>query len=129
MSISVQRFKQVYVEIPPSPLHTPPPVTDNTHVGPSSFLARTASHNNLKENTPFRHRHDSISQGNPHVSHTVPRKRKLSDMSTHPSSSSKKPKSEAPESQESSDLVYCHQCGKKREASSKSLFPLHFWLF
>ncbi|THU95371.1 hypothetical protein K435DRAFT_966477 [Dendrothele bispora CBS 962.96] len=73
------------------------------------------------ENTPFRHRHDSISQVNPHAPHAVPHKRKLSDMSTLPASPSKKSKNDVPgvaQTNDDSELAYCHQCGKKREIST-----------
>jgi hypothetical protein len=117
---TAQRLRQVYVEIPPSPLHTSARTLDNAHLG-SSSQARTVSNHNLKENAPFRHRHDSLSQANPHVSLASSHKRKLSDMS--PSAQpSKKTKADAPEGAEAKatpELLSCHQCNRKREPSGK----------
>ncbi|KAF5370795.1 hypothetical protein D9758_001868 [Tetrapyrgos nigripes] len=111
MSFTTQRLKQVYVEIPPSPLHLSARMSENTHVA-SPSLARSNSNHTLKENTLFRH--------SPHATHALSHKRRLSDISA-PAQPSKKSKTDTPEGAEAQptpELLTCHNCGKKREPSA-----------
>lgn len=146
----VRRFSQVYVEIPPSPLHRSRSFTTPNAQHVSTLTA------NRKENAPLRA--SNIFQAQTKGDSTSPsRKRKLSESDTNmtvaaalPSSSTKKAKLAADvdnktkskggalaNKTQSSNIseefpngfFYCHQCSKKRDAASKSICPYPYVLF
>jgi hypothetical protein len=134
---SVPRFKQVYVEIPPSPFHS-------FRINERMHLQVIAS-GNLKENTPLRPTHGSMTQ---QFTATTSLKRKLSDRDVSTSVmalNAKKPKFATSSGVNTADsrkkeevsanvgtmptiinfpngFIYCHQCGKKRDVDGKLIF-------
>jgi len=137
----VRRFSQVYVEIPPSPLHRSRTIS-GTPVAQHVFSLSA----NLKENAPLRA--SNMIQGQTRSTSASPsRKRKLSESDTNmgvaavPSSSTKKaklvtdadkPKVMKPSKASASvqktlpsnateefpnGFFYCHQCSKKRDST------------
>jgi hypothetical protein len=107
-------LRQVYVEIPPSPLHTRP------HISSTSAL---------KENTPFRLAHGNMQGSTSHKRKLVPsdatpmpspkKSKTLLEPSAKPrkSGSVHPPKEELPNGWEN-----CHQCGQKRDPSGNFSF-------
>lgn len=117
-------FRQVYVDVPPSPYFP----YENSF---SANSTQIYSSHNLKENAPLRLSHASMSQ--PSTGSTS-HKRKLSDLdlsATMAVATTKKTKlapgaggkvshSEAAESvspEFPNGFVYCHQCSKKRDVA------------
>ena len=142
-SPAVRRFSQVYVEIPPSPLHGSRAVSGNT----GAQHVRTFSANR-KENAPLRPSNMFQTQMQS-TSASPSRKRKLSESDTNtavaavPSSSMKKQKlvayvdmSKTTKPSKDGTMVqniqpsnaseefpngyfYCHQCSRKRDSTSE----------
>jgi len=140
---AIRRFSQVYVEIPPSPLHK------SRSVSTSGALHVSAISANKKENTPLRPSNMIQIQTTAFAS-PLNRKRKLSESLTNMAaggvpSSSKKPKlvtdtkdMDKPKPKGSALQVrmatsnateefpngffYCHQCSKKRDSASKGIY-------
>lgn len=138
---AVRRFSQVYVEIPPSPLHGSRTLSDAPHPQHVSTLSV-----NRKENAPLRA--TDMFQTQLKINSTpLSRKRKLSESDANmaiaaiPSSTMKKPKlatgAKVAEKHKAGTLVpkiqssniseefpngffYCHQCSKKRDSASET---------
>lgn len=127
---AVHRFKQVYVDIPPSPLHSSYKDQRVFHKTPLSTSAQ------LKENTPLRRSNASISPmesvshkrklsaasaSSPDVVRAMPsvKKQKLLVSATGSSAKSKPGQSSGAQDTDPeypNGFFYCHQCSKKRDA-------------
>jgi hypothetical protein len=140
--IPIRRFKQVYVEIPPSPFHSSRinELSSPAHVQPFAS-------GNLKENTPLHPTHGTMTQ---QIAAAASHKRKLSDRDISTPMimpNTKKPKLATssgantadnrklaktsatvgiiPTANASTDypngFIYCHQCGKKRDTEGECI--------
>lgn len=101
---TVRRFKQVYVDIPPSPLHFYTTMTRHVAPVPSTIL---------KENTPLRPSHGNM----PQKLTSVSSKRKLGDHEASSMAEADAKKTKFMASDLASEFIYCHQCNKKRDAA------------
>lgn len=137
---AVHRFKQVYVDIPPSPLHSSHKDPRTFHKTPLSTSAQ------LKENTPLRRSNASISPmeplshkrklsgasaSSPEVVRAMPTVKKQKLVTATGSSAKSKPGQSSgvqeTNSEYPSGFFYCHQCSKKRDALGiSSRFRLRF---
>lgn len=134
----LRRFSQVYVEIPPSPLHRSRSVSI-----PNALHVSTTSANR-KENTPLRV--SNLFQIPTTAFTSSTRKRKLSESTSNmvALSTSKKPKlisdtqaidkpkatkfkiSTNTSEEFPNGFFYCHQCAKKRDSTSEDIYASYF---
>jgi hypothetical protein len=142
---AVRRFSQVYVEIPPSPLHRSVSRILTSDNMPAQHVSTLSA--NRKENAPLRIFQTQF----PATSESLSRKRKLSESDTNaaapvPSSSGMKkqklaadklkatkstkggpliPMTQLPNTSEEfpNGFFYCHQCYKKRDPASEFIYP------
>lgn len=139
------RFKQVYVDIPPSPYSIRESGLNSGSISrAASSSTQVYSSHNLKENAPLRLSHASMSQLN---TGSAGHKRKLSELEPPGTPSmavvvTKKPKLLAASGSPLKDkvvsgsggpnvaqefpngVVYCHQCSRKHDAAGMFIYAM-----